>query len=75
MKTYTDGRNPGVRECRAGPGRPSVTDPSSVTDGRSEFIYKISLSQRGPLLELTSNRLSIKYNSPLSASHVAHYAA
>jgi hypothetical protein len=32
-----------IRECRAGPGRPSVTDPSSVTDGRSEFIYKIGL--------------------------------
>jgi len=29
----------GVQECRAGPGRPSVTDPSSVTDGCSEFIY------------------------------------
>ncbi len=26
------GGNPGVRECRAGPDRPSVTDPSSVTD-------------------------------------------
>jgi hypothetical protein len=42
------GGNPGVqgarpvfRECRAGPGRPFVTDPSSVTDRRSEFIYKI----------------------------------
>jgi hypothetical protein len=33
--------NPGVRECRTGPGRPSVMDPSSVTDGRSEFIYMI----------------------------------
>jgi hypothetical protein len=30
------GGNPGVRECRAEPGRPSVMDPSSVTDGRSE---------------------------------------
>ncbi len=28
------GENPGVQECRAGPGRPSVTDPSSATDGR-----------------------------------------
>ncbi len=35
------GGNPGVRECRARPGRPSVMDPSSITDGRSEFIYKI----------------------------------
>jgi hypothetical protein len=26
------GGNPGVRECRAGPGRPSVTDSSSVTN-------------------------------------------
>jgi hypothetical protein len=26
------GGNPGVRECRAMPGRPSVTDLSSVTD-------------------------------------------
>jgi hypothetical protein len=42
MKTYTDGRNPGVRECRAGPGRPSVTDPSSVTDGDSEFIDRLT---------------------------------
>jgi hypothetical protein len=33
--------NPGVRECRARPGRPSMMDPSSVIDGRSEFIYKI----------------------------------
>jgi hypothetical protein len=32
------GGNPGVWECQAGPGRPFVTDPSSVTDGRSEFI-------------------------------------
>jgi hypothetical protein len=30
-----------VRFCRAGPGRPSVTDP---TDRRSEIIYKIDLS-------------------------------
>jgi hypothetical protein len=30
--------NPGVRECQAGLGRPFVTDPSSVTDRRSEFI-------------------------------------
>jgi hypothetical protein len=30
-----------VRECRAGPGRLSVTDPSSVMHRRSEFIYKI----------------------------------
>jgi len=28
------GENPRVRECWAGLGRPSVTDPSSVTDGR-----------------------------------------
>ncbi len=27
------------RECRAEPGRLSMTDPSSVTDRRSEFIY------------------------------------
>jgi hypothetical protein len=26
------GGTPGVRECRAGPGRPFVMDPSSVTD-------------------------------------------
>ncbi len=31
-----------VWECRAGPGRPSVMDSSSVTDRHSEFIYKIS---------------------------------
>jgi hypothetical protein len=36
----------GIPFCRAGPGRPSVTDPSSVTDGRTDrqtryFIYKI----------------------------------
>jgi hypothetical protein len=28
-------------ECRVGPGRPFVTDPSSVIDRRNEFIYKI----------------------------------
>jgi len=27
--------------CRAGPGQPSVTDPSFVTDERNEFIYMI----------------------------------
>jgi hypothetical protein len=42
MKTYTDGRNPGVQECRAKPSRPSVTNPSSVTDGRSEFIDRLT---------------------------------
>ncbi len=39
------GGNPGVRECRAGPDRPSVTNPSSVTDGRSEFIDRIEQQQ------------------------------
>ncbi len=33
--------NPELWECRAGLGRPSVMDPSSVTDRRSEFIYII----------------------------------
>jgi hypothetical protein len=36
--------------CRAGPGRPSVTDPSSVTNGHSEFIYMICFAQSPPLL-------------------------
>jgi hypothetical protein len=31
------------QECRAGPGQLSATDPSSVTDRHSEFIYKIVL--------------------------------
>jgi hypothetical protein len=30
-------------ECRAEPGRLSVMDPSSVTDRRNEFIYKMNL--------------------------------
>jgi hypothetical protein len=36
-----------ARSTRAGDqraGRPSVTDPSSVTDRRSEFIYKMRTS-------------------------------
>jgi hypothetical protein len=32
------GGNLGVQECRARPGQPSVTNPSSVTNRRSEFI-------------------------------------
>jgi len=32
-----------IRECRARPGRPFVTDSSSVTDRRNEFIYKIGV--------------------------------
>jgi hypothetical protein len=35
-------RTVGIRECRAGPGRLSVTDPSSVTDVRSEFIDRLT---------------------------------
>jgi hypothetical protein len=40
LGTLHNGRLTG-RECRAGPGQLSVTDPSSITDRRSEFIYKI----------------------------------
>ncbi len=38
------GGNPGVRECQAGAGRPSVMDPSSVTDERSELKCRIVVS-------------------------------
>jgi hypothetical protein len=36
------GGNSKVRECRARPGHPSVTNPSSVTDRRLPWDYGIS---------------------------------
>jgi len=38
------GRNPGVRECRAGPGRPSVTDRApSQTDVTFIYVTQIAI--------------------------------
>jgi hypothetical protein len=49
------GENLGVRECLAGPGRPSVTDPSFVTNGRHHDLqasFAIENAEAGSASEL-----------------------